>query len=173
MLMIRSFYKPKDGGKKPGSPMDAALKFLGYRARTVREMERHLDACEYGEVEVMETVQRLMELNLLNDRAFAEDFVRTRLSAKPVSRARLSEQLYAHEVPRDVIDEALSGVPDDAEEENACSIARKYLRQFQNLPEDERDDRVRKRILSRGYSFDVARLALQRAKSEQMENDAP
>lgn len=151
--------------------MDAALKHLGYRARTVREMERYLDACEYGEVEVMETVQRLLELNLLDDRAYAEEFVRTRLAAKPVSRAHLREQMYGHELPRDIIDEALLHVPDDVEEEHACEVARKYLRQMSALPEQSRDERVLKRMLSRGYAFDVAKQALQRAKEEILETE--
>ena len=167
--MNRTFGKPKTDRKKSGSPMDAALKHLGYRARTVREMERYLDACEYGEVEVMETVARLQALGLLDDRAFAEEFVRSRLASKPVSRAHLSEQLYAHELSRELIDEALSSVPDDAEEENACEIARKYLRQLHALPDGERDERVLKRILSRGYSFELARAALKRAKAETTE----
>ena len=76
--------------------MDAALRFLA-RARTVREVERHLDACEYGEVEVYETVERLKDLGLLNDVTYAEEFVRTRLATKPISRAHLREQLLSHE----------------------------------------------------------------------------
>lgn len=169
--MNRTFGKPKTDKKKYGSPMDAALKHLGYRARTVREMERYLDTCEYGEVEVMETIERLQALGLLDDRAFAEEFVRTRLASKPVSRAHLSEQLYSHELPRELIDEVLSSVPDDAEEENACEIARKYLRQLHSLPDRERDERVLKRILSRGYPFDMARVALERAKAETTDAD--
>ena len=149
--------------------MDAALKYLGYRARTVREMERHLDTCEFGEVEIMETVERLCELKLLDDAAFAEEFVRTRLATKPVSREHLRAQLTAHELPREIVDAALSGVPDDAEEGNAVDIARKYLRQLTRLPEEERDMRVIKRILARGYGYDLAKSALKRVKDEAAE----
>src|SRR5512133_3202225 len=96
--MKKSMSKPKKASDTGRTPMDAALRFLGARARTVRETERHLDACEYGEVEVYDTVERLKELGLLNDTAFAEEYVRTRLATKPVSRAHLREQLLAHEV---------------------------------------------------------------------------
>lgn len=164
--MKKTITERKSGKAKGVSPMDAALKHLGYRARTVREMERYLDTCEFGEVEIMEAVERLCELNLLNDRAFAEDFVRTRLATKPVSREHLRAQLLQHELPRDVIDEALSQVPDDAEEENAADIARKYLRQLAALPQEEREARVIKRILARGYSYELAKSALARARAE-------
>ena len=148
--------------------MDSALRFLA-RARTIREVERHLDACEYGEVEVYETVERLKDLGLLNDTAFAEDFVRTRLATKPVSRAHLREQLLSHETDQDAIEQALLAVDDETQQKSAVSIAEKYARQYAHLPEDERDEIVIRRLLSRGYSYDDARAALSEATGEFVE----
>ena len=110
--------------------MDAALRHLGARARTVREIERYLDASEYGEVEVYETVERLKELGLLNDVAFAEEFVRTRLATKPVSRAHLRQQLLAHEAEAEAIEHALASLGGETEADNAALIAGKYIRQY-------------------------------------------
>lgn len=144
-----------------GSPMDAALKFLGYSARSVREVERHLDEKQYGEVEVYETVERLKELGLLDDLAFAEAFIRTRLATKPVSRRKLYEQLLSHELPRELIEEALQAVDDPAEQENALAVAEKYARQMEALPADERARRVLQRLLTRGYAYDDAAAAVE------------
>lgn len=144
--------------------MDAALKYLGFCDRSEREVERHLDACQYGEVEVMETVERLRELGLVDDARYARDFVGTRLATKPVSRAHLREQLLGHELAREVIDDALAAVSDEMEVANAVAVAEKYLRQFNALDEDARDERTIKRILARGYGYDVAREALAAAK---------
>ncbi len=143
--------------------MDAALRFLGARARTVREIERHLDACEYGEVEVYETVERLKELGLVDDLAFANEFVRTRLATKPISRAHLREQLLAHETAQDAIDEALQQVDEETQQRSAISVADKYTRQYARLSQEERDEMVIRRLLSRGYSYDEARAALREA----------
>ena len=149
--------------------MDAALRFLGARARTVREVERHLDACEYGEVEVYETVERLKVLGLLNDTAFAEEYVRTRLATKPISRAHLRQQMVAHELEIDAIDRALSVLDGDAEAHSAAEVAQKYARQYARLTEEERNEMVIRRLLSRGYSYDDARAALLAAAGEQEE----
>ena len=149
--------------------MDAALRFLGSRARTAREVERHLDACEYGEVEVYETVERLKVLGLLNDTAFAEEYVRTRLATKPVSRAHLRQQMIAHELELDAIDRALSVLDGDAEARSAAEVAQKYARQYARLTEEERNEMVIRRLLSRGYSYDDARAALVAALGEQQE----
>lgn len=158
--------KPKKAADTGRTPMDAALRFLGSRARTIREVERHLDSCEYGEVEVYETVERLKDLNLLNDLAYAEDFVRTRLATKPISRAHLREQLLSHETDVEAIEQALSQIDEAAESSSAAAIAQKYARQYARLPEQERDEMVIRRLLARGYSYDDARKALQQATGE-------
>jgi len=152
--------KPKSSKTTGRTPMDEAMRFLGARARTVREMERRLDACEFGEVEVYETVERLKELNLLDDKAYAEEFVRTRLNTKPVSRAHLRMQLLAHEIDPDALENALLLVGDEQETRSAALIAEKYARQYAKLPEDERNELVLRRLMSRGYGYDAARAAL-------------
>ena len=71
------------------SPMDAALSYLTGRMRTVREVEDKLDDLQYGEGDILTTVARLKELNLLNDGEYAREFVRSRLATKPVSRQKV------------------------------------------------------------------------------------
>lgn len=149
--------KPKS---KTTEPMEAALKYLEYRPRSIREVERHLDDCHYGEVEVMETVQRLEELNLLNDFAYAEDFVTTRLQTRPVSKAHLKEQMLSHELRPEAIEAALEKLSDGDEAQNALSVAEKYDRQLSALPDDERRDKLIKRLLARGYGYELVKTTL-------------
>ncbi len=146
--------------------MDAALRYLGARARTIREVERHLDDCEYGEVEVYETVERLKELGLLDDVAFANEFVRTRLATKPISRAHLREQLLSHETEQEAIEQALSQIDEETQQRTAIATAEKYARQYVRLAPEERDEMVMRRLLSRGYSYEEARAALREAVEE-------
>ena len=149
--------------------MDAALRFLGPRARTIREVERHLDACQFGEVEVYDVVERLKDLNLLNDFAYAEDYIKTRLATKPISRARLSEQLRALEIDEEALERALALVDDEQEAQSAAQVAGKYARQYASLPEQERTEMVLRRLLARGYGYDEARAALKATTEEAQE----
>ncbi|MBR0027001.1 MAG: regulatory protein RecX [Clostridia bacterium] len=154
--------------KKVGNtPMDAALKYLTHKPRTIREMERHLDSCNYGEFEVYQVVERLKELDYLNDEKYAEEFVRSRLATKPVSRKKLYQQLMTHELPREIIEKALEGVDDSCEQDGAREIAEKFNRQLSDLPEDERRERVMRRLAGRGYDFDTAREAWDSLKNEE------
>lgn len=164
--MRRRIIQPKTDAQGRG-PMDEALRFLGARARSVREVERRLDECQFGEVEIHDVVERLKELGLLDDAAYAREFVRTRLNTKPVSRAHLKEQLLAHEVDREAIDEALAELADGAEAESALRVAEKYARQYARLPIDERREIVLRRLDARGYAFDVSRAAADAALSEE------
>ena len=85
------------------SPMDAALSYLTGRMRTVREVEDKLDDLQYGESDIQATVERLQELNLLNDEEYAREFVRSRLATKPVSRQKLYLDMRAHKLQEDII----------------------------------------------------------------------
>lgn len=135
--------------------MDAALSYLAAKARTVREMELHLDGKGFGEVEVDGCVERLRELGYLNDEKYAADFVESRLRTKPVSRRKLREQLYNHKLPPEVIDRALLAVTDEIERANAEQVAAKYWRQFEGLEEFDRKTRVMRRLAGRGYDFSL------------------
>ena len=164
----------KQKPKTTVSAYDAALKFLTPKARTVREVELKLDEGCYSEGEIMMTVERLTEAGLLDDEKYARDFVGSRLSTKPVSRFRLSEQLRAHFVPRDVIDSVLDSLEQGVESENAVKVAEKFLRQFENIEdEEEKLKRVYARLRTRGFDHDTITEAIRYCTQDRQttEND--
>lgn len=149
--------------------MDHALTYLSSRQRTVREMACYLDEKDFGEADVDATIARLIELGLLDDRRFADDFIRTRLASKPISRQHLRDQLYGHRLDRAVIDEALLAVDEKTEQDNADAVMRKYCRQLERLPEDVRRERCGARLLARGFSYDCIETAWRHAQQEETE----
>ena len=152
---IRS-QKPRRGE----SAYDTALDYLTPKARTVREVENRLDECEYSEIEIMQTVERLCSSGLLDDAKYASDFVESRLNTKPVSRQKLREQLLGHYIDQELIDKALAVVSDEDELQNARTVAEKYFRQFSGLELSERLRRVGLRLAGRGYTFDDIKTVL-------------
>ena len=149
------------------SPMEHAMRYLTTKDRTVSEMQSYLDSKDFGEADVDATIERLKALGLLNDARYAARFVETRLSAKPVSRRHLWEQLKSHGLSDADIDAALAVVEPEGEAQNARAVADKYLRQMQALEPEQRRERVFRRLLSRGFSYDVARKALDSALEEE------
>ncbi len=149
------------------SPMDAALSFLTPRMRTVREVEEQLDDLQYGEADILTTVERLKELNLLDDAAYAREFVRPRLATKPVSRQKLYLDLRAHKLPEEVIEAALNELPEETEGDNAREVAKKFWRQMSGLEVSVRRERVLRRLTSRGFSTEASLAAIREAAEEE------
>ena len=149
------------------SPMDAALSYLTGRMRSVREVEDKLDDLQYGEGDILITVDRLKELNLLNDETYAREFVRSRLATKPVSRQKLYLDLRAHKIPEEMILAALNELPPETESDNALEVARKYWRQLSALEESVRRERVLRRLMSRGFSTEASLAAIRQAAEEE------
>lgn len=162
--------KQKTIRSKPAdkSPMDAALSYLTTRMRTVREVEEKLDDLQYGEGDILTTVERLKELNLLNDEAYAREFIRSRLATKPVSRQKLYMDLRAHKVPEEYIQSTLNDLPKETEADNAREVALKFWRQMGTLEEDVRRERVLRRLMSRGFSTEASLAAIREAEQEEL-----
>ncbi len=155
----------KQDSQKSLSPMEYAMKYLTLKDRTVSEMQTYLDSKEFGEADVDATMQRLVELGLLDDARYAKRFVETRLATKPISRRHLWEQLKSHGLSDEDINAALETVNADDEAENARAVAAKFLRQFAALDPEKRRERVLSRLIARGYSYDVSRRAFEEAQN--------
>ena len=147
--------------------MDAALSFLTARMRTVREVEDKLDELQYGEGDILATVARLQELNLLDDEAYAREFVRSRLATKPVSRQKLYLDLRAHKLPEETVRTVLDELPKETEADNALEVAKKFWRQMSALEEPVRRERVLRRLTSRGFSAEASMAAIREAAEEE------
>ena len=147
--------------------MDAALSYLTGRMRTVREVEDKLDDLQYGEGDILAVVDRLKELNLLNDEEYAREFVRSRLATKPMSRQKLYLDLRAHKLPEELIESALNELPKETEADNAMEVAKKFWRQMSALEEPIRRERVLRRLTSRGFSTEASLTAIRAVAEEE------
>ena len=112
-------------------------------------------------------MERLKELNLLNDEAYAREFVRSRLATKPMSRQKLYLDLKAHHVPEEFIEAALNELPRETEADNAREVAQKFWRQMSGLEPSVRRERVLRRLLSRGFSTEASLAAIRDVEEEE------
>jgi regulatory protein len=86
--------------------MDRAVHYLSYRPRTCMEVRRHLarnGLTRHADAAIV----RCVELGYLNDDAYAQGFVRERISLKPRGRPRLVSELLARGVDRGIAEEAV------------------------------------------------------------------
>jgi regulatory protein len=100
--------------------LEAAARFLEPRARSVAEVRRRLTGAGFRPELVDGAIERLLELGMLDDEAFARAWVESRDRARPRGERAIRQELGLKRVDRSTIDlvlgerrEATAGLPDE------------------------------------------------------------
>lgn len=133
---------------------EAALRLIGFRARSGRELRGKLLQRGFSVALVEQCVSDLFEAGLLDDRAFALAFASDRLRSRPVGRSRLLYELRSKGVDestaRAAVEEAYAASPDDELE-----LARRAARRFRRRSGED-EARAKRRLFGllsrRGFS---------------------
>jgi regulatory protein len=131
--------------------MARAFNFLGYRARSEREVRDRLRRYGYGEQTVGGVIRRLKELGYLNDAEFAR--LAAREKARKYGPRRVSVELRRSgvdaEIAHEAVEEEFAG---RSEIEAAFSAA---ARRYNRGGSDAEARRVYGFLMRRGYSAEV------------------
>ncbi len=92
----------------PARVLNAAARFLEVRARSVDEVRRHLAATRYPAELIERAIARLLELGMLDDRAFGRAWVESRDRARPRGEQALRRELSIKGLDRELIAEVLA-----------------------------------------------------------------
>jgi regulatory protein len=130
----------------------SAFKYLSYRPRSIAEVERNLRDKKYDEMVISQVVERLQDLQMLDDLAFARFWVEQRDTFKPRSTLALRQELMQKGVARDVIDDVLADVDETAVARKAAAIR---VSRWQHLPEDEFRKKMGGFLQRRGFGYGV------------------
>jgi regulatory protein len=100
----------------PAVVLEAAARFLEARSRSVAEVRRRLTGAGYRADLVDGAIERLTELGMLDDDAFARAWVESRDRARPRGERAIREELRLKGIDRPVIDAVLTDRRDAAQE---------------------------------------------------------
>ena len=95
----------------PAVVLEAAARFLEVRARSVAEVRRRLTSTGYQPDLVEGAVERLLDLGLLDDEAFARAWVESRDRARPRGERAIRQELGLKGVDRITVDLVLARAP--------------------------------------------------------------
>ena len=87
----------------PAVVLNAAARFLELRARSVEEVRRHLARAAFPAALAEEAIARLLELGMLDDRAFAAAWVESRDRARPRGEGALRAELHRKGIDRETV----------------------------------------------------------------------
>jgi regulatory protein len=148
----------------PAVVLDAAARFLETRSRSVAEVRRRLTTAGYRADLIDGAVERLLELGVLDDAAFARAWVESRDRARPRAERALRQELALKGVDRATIDAAMeertdSEHPSDADPDFEAAL--RLLAQNARTLGREADPRRRRQrayvLLARhGFPPDIA-----------------
>lgn len=129
-----------------------ALSLIARRPRSISEIERHLRNKGFSELVIEQVANRLQELDLLNDSAFADYWVEQRETFRPRSKLALQQELQQKGLSRSVIDAAVDQVD---EQSSAMRIAEKQANKWAYLSEEEFKVKLGRFLQRRGFPYDV------------------
>lgn len=131
---------------------DHALRLIARRPYSSFEIEQRLRRKSYADSTIANVIERLHELDLLDDVAFARYWVEQRETFKPRSQIMLRQELQQKGIERQIIETVLIDLDEDAA---ARQVGEKQARRWQNLPYDEFRAKLSRFLQQRGFRYDT------------------
>jgi regulatory protein len=131
------------------------LRKLAAQARTRHELAKALAARKVPEEVAASVLDRMEAVGLVDDGAFARDWVESRQQRRHLSKSALRRELQNKGVDREQIDEAVAEIGSEDEVEAALALARKKLGSMAGLERDVRYRRLAGALARRGFSGSV------------------
>ena len=165
---------PDRAADREPDPYDVArnivLRQLTMAPRSRKQLEEKLRAKGCAD-EVAETVlDRMTEVGLVDDEAFAGMLVRSQQATRGLGRRGIAQELRRKGVDDELIRDQLDSIDDDAERDRAVELARKKVRTMRGAEYVVQQRRVAGMLARKGYSpslvMSVVREVLQESADE-------
>lgn len=143
---------------------EIVLRQLDAMARTRAQLAEKLAGRGISDEVAERVLDRMAEIGLVDDAAYAAAFVRTRYEGRGLARRALAQELRRRGVSREDAAPALDGLDGDAERVRARDLVSAKLPATRGLDRDRRVRRLVSMLARRGYApglaFDVVREAM-------------
>ncbi|MCJ7604604.1 MAG: RecX family transcriptional regulator [Dehalococcoidales bacterium] len=138
--------------------LNAASRFLSYRPRSESEVRQRLLKHGYDAVSIDKAINRLKELELVDDTEFARFWAENREQFSPRSRRLMKLELQRKGLERDIIEQVITGVNED---ESAYRAAGKKVRSLPLSDYQVFRQRLAAYLGRRGFSYDVVKRTIE------------
>lgn len=146
--------------RAPATALRAAVKLLSARPYSEKKLREKLIG-KFPQDEIEQAIQRLREKKFVDDRRYAEDFVRARIASRPrtgfILMRELSQRGVARTIAQDVVNRL---VPKDDDEKLARELLTRKQMMYRGLDEPTRRRRLTAFLARRGFSYEVIQKAL-------------
>jgi regulatory protein len=142
--------------EKKGSALDLAIRLLAGRAHGRAELESKLKKRGFDPEAISKALERLDQLGLTDDSAFAQSCMAGMARRRPEGRLKTRARLKQKGLPDKIIDEAISGY----DQATLCrAAAEKKLRTLSGPPELQKKKLITF-LKNRGFDWETIRQTL-------------
>src|SRR5699024_4017148 len=148
-----------------------AINFLSYRMRTEKEIHDYLVQEEIDEEQVNQILKKLTAEGLIDDKQFADAFVRTRLHTSSKGPMLIRQELLQKGVAEAIADEAIAVYTLDIQFEKAMKLAEKKLSSSGKKSFRQQVQQLQGSLMQKGFSGDVVQAVVAELQ-DQKDDDA-
>lgn len=134
---------------------EVAIKYLGYRDRSVYEIKKHLREKGYVEEEILKTLDFLSECKLIDDENYCIKYIKYGIE-KGRGPIRLERELREKGIDKDIILINMEAELDTERERELASMhVEKLLKQTDQMIDEKQLARIGRRLSSQGFHSNI------------------
>ncbi len=137
-----------------------AVWYLDRKDRTSKDLYNKLCQAGFDKKAAAKVIARLVEVGLIDDRRFAENYAE-RLMDGNISKREALQKMLQKGVPYDLAKDVLQGLDTDEGEQINALLERKYR---SKLMADNGVEKVYAALIRKGFSYDAVKTALNKYK---------
>jgi len=138
-------------------PLTYALYLVELRDRSVGEIREKMQRKGFAKKEITKVIDFLIEKKFLNDKRFAERFVKEKQELQHWGQYRIKAELFRKYISNEIIESVLGDRSDNSELESAREAADLWRRKNPNCPKEKIYSRLGGFLSRRGFSYDVVK----------------
>ncbi|CAM3147700.1 RecX family transcriptional regulator [Paenibacillus lupini] len=151
-----------------------AIYYLGFKARTRKEIEQFLMRKAFESEPIAYTLERLESEHIVDDEEYARQFAKQRIRYSQKGSRWIKQELQQRGVTNQAASEALEAIDRDDELASAIHAAKKKWRSLKGENREKRQ-KLFSFLMRRGFPSDVvkeaAKSAIDEAEMEQVDDD--
>ena len=89
---------------------NACMSYINKRLRSKQEIKKYLQKYELPDNEETKILEKLTNLNLINDESFAKAYINDKITFSQIGPNKIKKELEEHKISEDIIDRVLGSI---------------------------------------------------------------
>lgn len=133
---------------------DLAVKYISIRMRSKKELKEYLLKKGFNDLEINNTIDKLLKQNLINDDLFCKSYINDKLNLSNDGINKIKQSLLQLGVEEDIIDNNICNTPNELIINRLTKIINKELKLNAKLPINKLKNKIINKCIMLGYNYE-------------------